>query len=404
MSPTRTLCLLVCALHSSVAYVRSISEDRYPYMIDTDSQKPLDWGSGSLLQHVLGSSAVRVSDNRIRFIPAGWTILQTEKSSTACLPHPEALCVVEGDKLDNQAVSVGHGSRIFPFQDTGVTVHSNTSHSCTHGMGRVCLASPSQVYDVSVCDTVDGSLDVLFTHDRIQLVHININTPLYVLSGIIVVLLIVFVTQNLAIDVMSDEVSKTAVSLNICMILSLILVFCSCMLPGLIKDGTPGLFVPINTQTDLYFFYMVLSYMGVHVSIWVATAVYRNWCRPLANASGIGRIGHLHNVNFMISAILLSIFSTHGTIETVLTTPLLFVFLFRTLFKIYTIDKCSLYASLHTVLESFLVAVDCIMVAATYTVGTGPQAETSLHGISSFCMIFFVAHALAYEANHTSKR
>jgi hypothetical protein len=413
MSPTRLLCVFLCVLHSSVAYVRSINEDRFPYMIDTESQKPLDWGSGSLLHHTLASSAIRVSDNRIRFIPAGWTVIQSQGSSAACLPHSEALCIVNGNDI-YEATGVGHKSKIFPAYDTGVTIHGNISHSCIHGSGRVCLASPSTVYDVSVCDTVDGSLDVLFVNDRVHLVQIKLNNVLYVTSGIFVVLLIVFVTQNLAIDIMSDRQSQAAVSMNMSMMLSMILTVCSCVLPGMVNEGSPGLFVPLSTETDLYSFCLIIAYMILHAAIWLVKSLWRHFCHNETEKSVSHRMGHLHNVNFMVCAIILSIFSTHGCLETVLTTPLLFVLLFRTIFKMYMIEHCSVSVSPYQedkvaewkrqcvqTMEAFLIAIDCIVIILTYTVGTGPQADTYLHGISSFCMIFFIAHALAYEATNS---
>ena len=405
-----------------MAYVRSISEDRFPYMIDTDSQKALDWGSGSLLQHVLGSAAVRVSDNRVRFIPAGWSLLVVEGTSTACHSHADVLCIVDGDELNTDtgigAMGVGRGSRIFPFYNTGVTVHSNTQHSCTHGAGRMCMApnknsslNSIDVYDVSVCDTVDGSLDVLFTHDRVRLLHININNPLYVVSGIIVVLLIVFVTQNLAVDILAhEEVSEKAISVDICMTLSISLTFCSCVLPGVLKGGSAGLFLPISTQFDLYYFYTILGYMTVHCIRWVnrlGCNCYNRYVHPHAHKTEDCRTGQLHSVNFMVSALLLTIFSTHGTVETVLTTPLLFVFMFRTIFKGYAIENSYDMRNCDSVennaVEAFLVSIDCIIIAATHIVGTEPLSETYLHGASSFCILFFLAHALAYEGNRNRR-
>lgn len=419
----RIICLLLCGIHGSMAYVRSISEDRFPYMIDTDSRKPLDWGSGSLLQHVLGSAAVRVSDNRIRFIPVGWALILTQGASTECHPHTDVLCIVEGGELNTDAgigaMGIGKGSRIFPFYHTGVTVHSNTYHSCTHGVGRTCIASPNtntsihspELYDVSVCDTVDGSLDVLFTHDRVQLVHINISNPLYVISGIVVVLLIVFVTQNLAVDIMAhDEVGETAVSVDICMILSIFLTFCSCVLPGVLKGGSAGLFLPISTLFDLYYFYMILGYMTIHCIRWansVLNKYYNRWGYVHTNECQVHRTGQLHSVNFMVSALLLAIFSTHGSIETVLTTPLLFVFMFRTMFKGYAIENSYDPINFNSVennsFEAFLISIDCIIIMATHIVGTEPLAETYLHGVSSFCILFFLAHALAYEGNRNRR-
>jgi hypothetical protein len=412
----RVLCLLMCLIHGSVAYVRSISEDQFPYMIDTDSRKPLRWGRGSLLQRVLGSTAVRVTDNRIRFIPAGWALVAVEGASTTCRPQPEVLCVVEGDDLNTEdgvgAMGVGNGSRIFPFFNTGVTIHSNTKHTCTHGVGRTCMATPSVLYDVSVCDTVDGSLDVLFTDDRVQLLHVDINNQLYVVAGILVVLLIVLVTQNLAVDIMAhDDVGEKAVSVDICMVLSILLTVCSCVLPGVAKGYSAGLFIPIVTHFDMYYFFLIIGYMTLHCIRWVKCIVnsfYRRYvCRVANGTTDNGRTGKLHSVNFMVSALLLAIFSTHGTIETVLTTPLLFVFLFRTLFKLYAIEtSCDTKhggSRQNNTTEAFLISIDCIIVAATHKVGTESLGETYLHGTSTFCIIFFLAHALAYEGNRNRR-
>jgi hypothetical protein len=150
--------------------------------------------------------------------------------------------------------------------------------------------------------------------------------------------------------------------------------------------------------------------MTVHCTRWlhrVGCRCYNRFVYPDAHKTEDCRTGQLHSVNFMVSALLLAIFSTHGTVETVLTTPLLFVFMFRTLFKGYAIENSYDTQKKKSVeinaVEAFLVSVDCIFVAATHIVGTESLAETYLHGITSFCILFFLAHALAYEANRNRR-
>jgi hypothetical protein len=164
-------------------YVRSAHEGHYPYIWDTISQRNVIWSRGSLLQHVLGASAVRMTDNRIRFIPAGWTLIPVDNGgvgSAPCRPSKDALCLVGGSELFLEK-GVGVGSMIFPVAGVPVHIHGNTSHVCKDGVGRITEASDrgGSRYDISVCDVVDGPIDVLFTHDRVRY-----NPPLEISSHV----------------------------------------------------------------------------------------------------------------------------------------------------------------------------------------------------------------------------
>jgi hypothetical protein len=434
------LCVIACFLQTprgGLAYVRSVSEDRYPYMWDSETWTPVTWTRGSYLQRVLSSSAVRVTDNRVRFIPAGWAMLSIGPAadqdawsyggySVACVPDIDALCRVKGPDL-RVSLGIGEESRVFPVSGSGVFVHGSKSsrvdRACIHGVGRISGAVDVSrfVYDISVCDVVDGVLDVLFTRDRLQLVHINVNSTLYVLTGLLVVLIIVLVTQNLTVDILRYTCKTNTVEnrvddsipVSVCMVLSIILTFCSCVLPGVLNRGTPGLFVPIATVFDLYYFCTIIGYMTVHCFIWLTRRTLRYMSRSSLLAGSDGgskghRVAQLHSVNFMVAALLLSIFSTHGTIETVLTAPLLFIFMFRTLFKCYAVENSIGNALAHdplvqTVFESLLISIDVMVIGATHIVGTQPLAETAIHASSGFLMMFFISHTLAYEGNRSRR-
>jgi hypothetical protein len=152
-------------------YVRSAHEGHYPYVWDSVSLRPVVWARGSMLQHVIGASAVRVTDNRIRFIPAAWTLLPAGGSTTCsspCMPDAFALCTVSGHEL-RDTLGIGEGSLVFPIDGKEVRVHGNTTNMCKKGQGRTSEASDmfKSVYDISVCDVVEGLLDILFVHDRV---------------------------------------------------------------------------------------------------------------------------------------------------------------------------------------------------------------------------------------------
>lgn len=409
-------------------YVRSAHEGRFPYVWDTMSESHVSWMRGSLLQHLLGSAAMRMTDNRMRFIPAGWTVIAVDGVQTGyaeCRPHQKSLCQVVGSELLPE-MGVGVGSLIFPIAGVPVHVHGNTSHVCKNGIGRISAASDigETRYDISVCDVVDGPIDVLFTHDRIYLTQVNVDTSLYVITGLFVVVIIVLITQNLAVDILTySGTGEEAIPTGFCVFLALALTFCSCVLPGVLNGVGVGFFVPISTLLDWYFLYVIVFYMGVHCFLWFAGSLWANWrlvlnrvlfkakpTVPIGQPVDSGmRVGQLHSVNLMVCSLLLAIFSTHGTVETVLTSPLLFVFMFRTIFKSYAVENSSTHQGMsesytQVVFEPLLIALDIVVVGTIHVVGMMALAETTLHAHTGLVMMFFMAHTLAFESNRPRRR
>jgi hypothetical protein len=265
--------------------------------------------------------------------------------------------------------------------------------------------------------------------------HVDVDTSLYVVTGIFVVVVIVIVTQNLAVDIIiADTTEESAISTGVCMLLSLCLSVCSCILPGVLRSTGPGLFVPISTLLDWYFFYIIVSYMTLHGVIWVCMVLWTKISQlytfskkqprhkmfsynsfddtvsdhKTALVSPEPRVAHLHSVNFMVCALLLSVFSTHGTMETVLTSPLLFVFMFRTIFKSYAIENSFKVIGMsetytQVVFEPLLIALDIVVIGSIHVVGTQALAETAMHANTGFAIMLFIAHTLAYEGNRARR-
>ena len=261
--------------------------------------------------------------------------------------------------------------------------------------------------------------------------RVNVDTTLYVITGLIVVVIIVLITQNLAVDILTFNATEdSAIPTWTCVFLSILLNVCSCLLPGVVNGVGPGFFVPISTVLDWYFFYIIIFYMTVHCFLWLLSVVNNHHVLqkitcvktqkpiPAMKADLLlvaettlppTRTGQLHSVNLMVCSLLLAIFSTHGTVETVLTSPLLFVFMFRTIFKSYAVENSFVDRGMsdsytQVVFEPLLIALDIAVIGTVHIVGMVALAETTLHAHTLFVIMFFIAHTLAYESNRTRRR
>lgn len=249
-------------------------------------------------------------------------------------------------------------------------------------------------------------------------------------TGLFVVVIIVLVTQNLAVDILtSSGTDEEAIPTGVCVFLAIALTFSGCVLPGLLKGVGPGFFVPISTLLDWYFLYTIVFYMLVHFCLWMAIVIWTQWIpfiqrvvyreKPpvvVAVPSGTAlvcdkgmRVGQLHSVNLMVCSLLLAIFSSHGTVETVLTSPLLFVFMFRTIFKSYAVENTFTHRGMsesytQVVFEPLLIALDIVVVGTIHVVGMMALAETALHAHTGFAIMFFIAHTLAFESNRSRRK
>ena len=350
-----------------------------------------------MLQRLTSNTAVRVTDNRMRFISHGFRPRIDLEHTASCLPVKHALCEISGQ--NSQAVGINPGSLVFPTEGS-VVVAANSQHKCVDGRGRDVVANP-QRYDVSACDVIDTVMDVFYTNAGVHFREMHFNTPLYTFVGMLVVILIVFISQNLAADIFTKNGETGSIRNSVCICLGSVLVVCSCLLPGIIRGleqhrnykqiicVSCNMFFTIVTELDEHYFYFVLTYFVIQIVL----------------AAILTRTAQLHNVNFMLCSILLTLFSTHGSMETILTTPLVFALIFRMLFKSFTLHFTSFAstAEAHTVhngvFEPFFIALDYLLVAATYVTGMQPLSDTMLEAYTQFCIITVIAATLAYEAS-----
>ena len=394
------LCL-GCILYSALVchgYVLSVKENVKPFLVDSSpGGKALQWRRGVMLQRLTSTTALRVTDNRMRFIVHGFRPRINIQHTASCLPALNALCEIKGSNLTD--LGIHPGSLIFPTEGL-VIVSADSRHKCKNGNGREVTAN-LQRYDISACDVVDTVMDVLYTSAGLQVKKMQFNYSLYTLVGMLVVVLIVLISQNLAADIFTEGRETASIKKSVCILLGSLLVFCSCFMPGFVrmiehnKKYTEifcfscNMFFALVTQLDEHYFYFVSIYFLVQIVL----------------ACLVTRTSHLHNVNYMLSAILLTLFSTHGSMETILTTPLVFALTFRMFFKSFTLNvlDCAFTAEAHTVhngvFEPLFIALDYLLIAATYVAGMEPLSDTMLEAYTQFSIVSVLAIALAYEAS-----
>jgi hypothetical protein len=407
----------------ALAFTAQLSEATRPMLHLADNGGAVRWDRGSLIQQVVSATALRVVDNRLRFLgraDSGEILTSHYDYATRCDRVADSLCLVQGDGL--LPLGIGDGSRIFPVNGP-VVVHGNMSSGCLDGNGRTVTSSDFSRYDVSACDSYDSVFDLLFLYNttrgefELRVAPVQFPQTLYGVVGFIVVVCIVVITQNLAIDLMQMESSKgVPVSTSTCMLLGIVLGVTSGLCPGWVRGSSNYFFHATVTQTDQLYAGILITYINIQLAL----AFAFEWVFQKDE-----RRGKLHSVNFLLSVVLLALLSTHGTIETVLTPALFFVMLFRTTFKFIMLElnapspqlqssnvmSSTQHATFprdfywHRTLEMLLIALDAVVIISTLNAGVLPINSTNIEALTSASMLFIVGVALGCGAGfHVKKR
>lgn len=389
------------------AFTAQLSESTRPLLFLAENGGAVRWDRGALFQQLVSATALRVIDNRIRMLAradSGEILGSHYQHAARCERVADSLCVVRGDGL--LPLGIGDGSRVFPAEGP-ILVHGNMSFGCQDGNGRTIISGDSSRYDVSACDAFDSVFDLLFLYNdtlgdfELRVAQVNFPQALYGVVGLIVVVCIVVITQNLAVDLMHVDSSKgEPVGTSTCMLLGIVLGVSSGLCPGLVRGTYAYFFHPTVTQTDQLYAGILISY----ICIQLALAFWFEWVFRKDE-----RRGKLHSVNFLLSVVLFALLSTHGTIETVLTPALLFVMLFRTTFKFVTLElnvapskQChgtdDRDCYMNRTLEMLLIALDAIVIISTLNAGVLPVNSTNTEALTFASMLFVIGIALGCGA------
>jgi hypothetical protein len=383
---------MFCLVSKVTAFTISLSEQHRPYPIIAPDLELLQWNRGSTLLRLASGDGLRIVDNRIVSLQHN-VFLQKGLSKVACAPKLNVLCEVRGGEAFT-ALGIGSGSRILPTQDP-VLLHSGVTPVCSDGSGRVVQNDFPERYDVSVCDIYDAVVDVVYRNGAVFFAPIQYNSYLYTVLGFLVVIAVVVITQNIAVDLFKNKKDTPPVDVKWCLLLGLCIVFCSCVMPGLLH-------IPLNCDTFFWScmtmfritstldeFYLLVLFLYIIMQSFVILLLY-----------SFKLVNGLHTVNFLVSCVLTAVVSVHGTIETPVTSALVFVLMFRTVFKILTLqidrtEKETLY-----VREPFLITWDFAVIVFTIWLGMFTNSVDYVQGVTYACMLALAALALACECVH----
>eukprot|EP00960_Hanusia_phi_P064516 765814-Hanusia_phi.AAC.7 len=175
--------------------------------MEPTGQRRFNWVRGDLHQIVRSSTGVRLNERGVQVIRSPSTVT-VEWKTLPCLPDPSSLCTTED------------GGRFFPIDSVNVSgnasavaggMRSIAEVGCSSTAAKRTLVFPSSRYDVSVCDVVDGRLDVFWDGETLHYRRLRTPTWLYMLVGAACVYLVSCVAQNLTALLVNPNEAKPGV-------------------------------------------------------------------------------------------------------------------------------------------------------------------------------------------------
>ena len=208
--------LLLWMIHGTSARQTAIADSvaSYPYVALLDPPLPMDWDRGRGALELAQSSAVRINSKGIQYIPPSYSELQlSDRFETPCIRSRNCMCVMN--------VS-GVISNVFPERGTRVYITSTTqkflpvSTDCAiTSSGRTVLiglgsnqdpvsgfgegSHPETRMDLSLCNLVDGQMDVVYVPatSRIYITTNSISTPVVVVLSLLVLYVAAIMCHNI---------------------------------------------------------------------------------------------------------------------------------------------------------------------------------------------------------------
>ena len=297
------------------SYYVALDQASAPFLKTWDGVA-VDWSTGPVAALVDTSFAVRVNSRGMHFYQHD---VNPRGAGARCKRHADALCETEG------------GSLVFP-ERAAPRYAFGASHCGTNSVGRVVVANAS-IYDISMCDLVQGQLDVIYWRDHLYFDY-NLYLPewAYILTALAVLYLVVSLGQNIA-RIMGDEKAVTMPLLTEVVALGQVVLLLSLHDPMRI-------FV---ADHDRLMFWVVLSYLVIYLA---------------RHAFEIVMDKYVYTFNIITASLMLVTARLYCSFETPYTTVMLVLLLTRLGHKIH--------APRRSPMERFTVAADCVVLALHY--------------------------------------
>lgn len=220
------------------SYYISIDQKSAPFLKTYDGVR-VDWSMGAVAALTDTSSSLRISSRGLHFYNHGVT---PHGQGVECIRSPTALCVLSS------------GSVVFP-EITKPRYAFGKSHCGTESRERI-VTDNETIYDLSVCDLIEGQLDVIYWQDKL---HFDFNLFLpewaYILTSAAVLYLVISLGQNIArvmgdIEAVTNPMITELVSLGLTVLL-------------LSLHDPHRIFV---ADHDRFVLWLVVAYLGLYLA------------------------------------------------------------------------------------------------------------------------------------------
>ena len=341
----------------------AIDHSAMPHLVLTDQRQQLPWHHGSLFTSRLASGYTRVNDFGLLFGRTRSCRLRADMinwHSESCKVSAEALCEqMAGNR--SQMLFLPRGTVEIPEDFTRLLPNSFTlafpnGSSCEHGHSGRQSTQLDDRYEVSLCDLVDGKLDLVYDNAAGRMYWRQDSTPLA--TKIFVSVLGVYIVSCVAENIKNIINKRSAVpSRNQHAVLLCTVLFISYELWQ--HDLAPC----IVTQSELDLFYVLYVYAALECVLQldaVCTSALRSFISPLT------------------ACLFLLLLRVYYTFDTPYILPLTILFGTRNWYKVLCVRVEGTRAQGWT--DKLLLLLDLAVYATLLTAGIQQHAPSTVDG------------------------
>jgi hypothetical protein len=293
---------------------------------------------------------------------------------------------------------------------------------CQHGVNRKVLHGPGRRYDITACDLFDTNVDFLYipsSHTLLiqMLDHRYIE---YGITSVLVLVIIVFIAEELAHEVMSNRSGINTPTAS--RMLLMISTWCALLIMSFILQFISHRAHQIVTQQDSYNLYGLFAYIIMYTFFWVCdlllllpfTYVIKilKWTGLEDRTPFLDGHSRNHGINSMLATTFFAIQVLTGSADNIYSQPFFFVFLYRMLYKTYSIIvyvDSSAYHHPHNflLLDRVIVTADIVFLMLFFECSFLPAyahyTEALLRASTFFLIANVIALVIIRNERHASK-
>ena len=400
----------------------------------------VDWSDAVGVEKLTSCLLIRITRRGVRCAPSTWTSLVSNVSKSTltdwvinpCKVSNHALCILQSTHSGET-----YHSFVFPDSSTLATIHETEtpvlnpdtkqtqlpsaasmqtvlddnllmqipdlirSRPCQYGSGRRVLPGPGRRYDITACDVFDTNIDFLYipSSNTLLIRILDHGYIEYAITSVLVLVIIVFIAEELAHEVMSNRNGDNIPTPSRMMLM--IGTWCALLIMSFMLQFTSHRAHVMVTEQDRYSFWGLWGYIIMYTCIWVTNTILTltqttrfSGLAMSVFGTGLSTVfgGHSrnHGINSMLATTFFAIQVLTGSSDNIYSQPFFFVFLYRMLYKTY-----GMIADKFHIIDRFIVTVDILFIVLFFECSFVPAYPHYSQAIVRRMAFFLIANVLA---------